>query len=146
MFALRTFDQSYAPKTIPKARRDPGRFLIEKAEHATRLSRVLPGGTIRKRAEGAGALVLQVAYGVAPGILYVVLCGRHRGRSPLSRGIAIGVAVYLLGYLGWLPLAGLTRPIWKQPLPELAGETMRHVAYGVTTAVVYDAISAAAGV
>ena len=75
-------------------------------------------------------------------MVYAVLRGRPHNASSLLEGAAIGTAVYLLGYSGWLPLVGLTRPLWKQPLPEIVGETMRHVAYGVTTAAVYGAINA----
>lgn len=135
MMAIRTFDMKYAPKTIPKTRENPGKFMVEEAEQAAHFERCLP-----KRVEKAGAMSLQMGYGVVPGILYAMIRGRGRPASSLLDGMVIGTAVYLLGYVGWLPLVGLTRPLWKQPLPEIAGETMRHVAYGVTTAAVYGAI------
>lgn len=142
MIAFRAFDQKYAPKTIPKTRKDPGDLIVEKAEEATHLSDVLPRRA-QKRIEKIGAMSMRFGYGIMPGILYALVRGRRRGGSALAEGAAIGTAVYLLGYFGWLPLAGLTRPLWKQPLPQIAGESMRHVAYGVTTAAVYGALNAA---
>jgi hypothetical protein len=140
MMAMRMFDETYAPKTIPKTRRDPGRYMMRKAEAATNLPKVLPQGAVRRQIENAGAMSMQVGYGILPGIAYAMLRGQRRNGSSLVEGAAIGMGVYLLGYFGWLPLLGLTRPLWKQPLPEVVGETMRHVAYGVTTAAVYGAL------
>ncbi len=108
--------------------------MVEQAERATHLNGVIP-----KSIEKAGAISMHVGYGVLPGILFALFRGDRR-HSSLMEGAAIGTVVYLAGYLGWLPLAGLTRPTWKQSLPEIVGETMRHMAYGVTTAATYEAI------
>ena len=133
MMAMRSFDLRYAPKTIPKTREDPGKFMVKHAEEATHLTRSVP-----KPVEKAAAMSTAFGYGIVPGMVYAALRGRRATtRHRLLEGAAIGTAVYLLGYFGWLPLVGLTRPLWKQPLPEIVGETMRHVAYGVTTAAVY---------
>jgi uncharacterized membrane protein YagU involved in acid resistance len=137
MMALRSFDLRYASKTIPKTREDPGKFMVQQAERAAHLARSVP-----KSAEKAAVISTHIGYGIVPGILYAMLRGNRRNASSLVEGAAIGTAVYLLGYFGWLPLLGLTRPLWKQPFPEIAGEGMRHVAYGVTTAAVYGAINA----
>jgi uncharacterized membrane protein YagU involved in acid resistance len=134
MMAFRTFDEKYAPKTLPKAKEDPGKFVVEQMERATHSNGKLP-----KSLEKAGAMSMHIGYGVLPGILFALLRGRRR-HSVLLEGAAVGTAVYLIGYAGWLPLLGLTRPAWKQSLPEIAGETMRHIAYGVATAAAYEVV------
>ena len=76
------------------------------------------------------------------GLMYGLMRGRDKEGSSLGDGIVIGSAVYAIGYVGWLPLVGLGKPIWKQTLPEFGGELLRHVAYGVATAASYKLIDA----
>ena len=76
------------------------------------------------------------------GRLYAKLRGRGETHRRLWKERQSAPPSICSGISGWLPLLGLTRPLWKQPLPEIVGETMRHMAYGVTTATVYGAINA----
>jgi hypothetical protein len=136
MVAMRLFDQKYAPTTMPEAREDPGQFIVRRTESATGLPGYLP-----KPAEVGGGVLLSTSYGILAGALYAKVRGHRRSTSALLDGGFIGMALYLLGYAGWLPLLRLTRPIWKQHFPEIAGEALRHVAFGITTAAVYGAIN-----
>ncbi|MGA2233737.1 MAG: DUF1440 domain-containing protein [Tepidisphaeraceae bacterium] len=128
MMAMRSFDERYAPQTIPKARIDPGEYVAAKVVRAGRLSHALS-----QFLQPAAALTAHTTYGIACGLLYVVIRGPKRYRSALGEGIALGAAVYAAGYLGWLPALGLQRPVWKQKFPEVFGEIFRHLAYGVAT-------------
>jgi uncharacterized membrane protein YagU involved in acid resistance len=134
MIAARYFDQSYAPRTVPKTREDPGAFLVHAAERLTRTSR-----SVAKPVEKSAAMALHVGYGTTFGALYALWRGRRPG-SALRDGALLGAAVYAASYLGWLPAVGLSRPIWKQKFPEIAGELTRHVAYGIATAASYGAL------
>lgn len=135
MVAMRLFDQKYAPQTMPAAREDPGQYMVRQTETAARLPGYLP-----KAAEVAGGVLLSTGYGMLSGAIYAKARGDRQGTSPLFEGGLIGLGLYVLGFAGWLPLLGLTRPIWKQHFPAIAGEALRHVAFGVTTAAVYGAI------
>jgi len=128
MMAMRSFDQRYAPQTIPKAAIDPGVFVADKMVRAARLPR-----TLRHALRPAAALAAHTTYGTVCGLLYSLIRGPKRDRSAVGEGIAFGAAVYTAGYLGWLPALGLQRPIWKQRFPEVLGEIFRHLAYGVAT-------------
>lgn len=138
MMAMRTFDQKYAPKTIPQVEEDPGAFLVKQAEHMTHLA-----GAVPKPLENISAKTLHLSYGTIAGVLYAAIRGRRRRGSSLLEGGLLGGSVYAVGYAGWLPLARLTRPLWKQTFPQIAGEALRQMAFGVTTAAVYGAMNAA---
>jgi hypothetical protein len=135
MTAMRMFDQQYAPATIPKQFGDPGDAIVEHVE-------LITGGPPSKPIEQAAVLSMRLAYGGLGGMLYGLLAGR-RGRSALVGGSLLGAAIYTAGYLGWLPLFGFTRPVWRQTYPQVAGEVLRHTAYGVATAAVYRMVNAA---
>ncbi len=136
MMGVREFDSRYAPKTMPHMREDPGQFLVKQTARALGVERELPRFVNR-----TGAMLFHMAYGTAAGILYAAIRGRRRDSSTLVQGGLLGMIVYAAGYAGWLPLVHLTRPPWKQPFPGIAGEALRHLTYGVTTAAVHGAVS-----
>jgi len=132
MMALRSFDGRYAPKTIPQSRRDPGAYFVKQTERVTGLTRAVP-----KPVETVAATMLRIGYGTLAGVLYAKLRGGRRPASALVDGELIGGALYAAGYGGWLPLMRLTPPVWRQRFPQIVGEAVRHVAYGITVAAVY---------
>jgi hypothetical protein len=132
MMALRMFDQKYAPKTVPHAKEDPGEFVVRNVESLT--------GALPETAEKTGALALHLTYGTGFGLLYSLWRKISPRSSPLLDGAVLGTAVYAAGYLGWLPALGLTRPLWRQRFPSIAGELARHVVYGVAAVTAYDAM------
>jgi uncharacterized membrane protein YagU involved in acid resistance len=132
MMAVRSFDQQYAPQTVARPAVDPALAIVKAAELSTGMSRFVPEPVERSAAQAA-----HIGYGTLFGLLYALLRGRHHARSALADGMLLGAAVYALGYLGWLPAAGLAKPIWKQRYPQIAGELLRHSVYGVATAAVY---------
>ena len=136
MFGMRSFDQQYAPATVPKANEDPGRFIVRRGEHAAGLQ-------LSDEVESGLALSSHFAYGSLFGLLFALLRlnDSNRHHHPFLSGGLLGVFVWAVGYLGWLPVLKLVRPAWKQTFPERAGELTRHIAYGVATAAAYGAIS-----
>jgi uncharacterized membrane protein YagU involved in acid resistance len=135
MMAMRSFDHSYAPETVAKTRQDPGAFLVKHAERTAGIANHVP-----KPVEKAAAMSVHLAYGTLAGVAYSLIRGHRKKSSPLIEGAATGAMVYSFGYLGWLPLTGLSRPVWKQRFPEIAGGLLRHVAFGVVVSSVYGAI------
>jgi hypothetical protein len=135
MIALHRFDEQYAPKTIADASDDPGHFIVKNTERLT--------GSLPDPVEKSAAMAARLGYGALFGALYAISRGRRHHRSSLLDGAFLGASVYLTGYLGWLPTFRLTRPIWKQPFPQIAGELSRHVAYGVATTAAYGLIDSA---
>jgi len=137
MMAMRSFDQRYAPRTIARTKEDPGAFGVHAAERAIGMAGAVPASI-----EKAAALATHASYGTLFGVLYGLWRGRGKARSALNDGIVLGTVVYAAGYLGWMPALGLSKPVWKQEFPELAGELLRHVAYGVATTAAYGMIEA----
>jgi uncharacterized membrane protein YagU involved in acid resistance len=111
--------------------------MVHAAEHA-----IGAGSSIPKPVEQAAAMATHIGYGTSFGIFYGLLRGSRKHRSTLADGIVLGSTVYAAGHLGWLPSVGLTQPVWKQELPQIGGELLRHVAYGIATAAIYGMIDA----
>jgi hypothetical protein len=83
--------------------------------------------------------VVHWLYGVSWGAQYGVLAGT-RGRSGPLAGAVFGSGVWSSGYVV-LPLAGLYQPIWEYDAATLAKDWSGHLAFGVTTAVIFRALS-----
>ncbi len=131
--ALLTASQKWLPSTAPPIRRDPGEFMVEKAEEA------LPDSVRRhvpESAETVAARGLAVGYGVTFGAIYAAC--RPRGGNPLLDGIALGAVCWAAGYLGWLPALGLMPPVWRQTAPQAITPAADHLVYGVATVAAYD--------
>jgi hypothetical protein len=137
IYAMRSFDERYAPETIPKQTQDAGLFLVRQAE------RLLPGGqTLPANVEHGAAVGLHMAYGATFGLLfsYVKRALPDDAKHPFVFGGVLGVGVWALGRLALLPLLGLGEPAWEQSRAELAGELTRHVAYGIATAAAFGTL------
>jgi uncharacterized membrane protein YagU involved in acid resistance len=136
MMAMRSFDAEYAPATIPPMPKDPGALVLNQTAVAAGIS------TVPEPIQSVASRSLSFGYGGAAGIIYAMIRGRRRSISTLLDGGLLGMGLYVFAYAGWLPLVGLTKPAWKQRFPEIAGEALRHVVFGVATAAVYGAINA----
>jgi uncharacterized membrane protein YagU involved in acid resistance len=134
MMGMRSFDQQYAPKTLPEMREEPGIFIADRIQGD--LQRAL-----LRQTRNLSAFLLSLGYGLSAGVVYARVRGRRKVTSPLLDGTILGVVLYLFAYVAWLPITGLTRPIWKQRYPQVAGEALRHVVFGIATAAVYRAIN-----
>jgi hypothetical protein len=91
----------------------------------------LPEDVHRSAAEG-----LHWAYGTTwPTALALIaprLRLRHLGDA-LCAGAALGTAVWAIGYVGWLPAAGLTPGIRRQGLSHSATALLGHIPYGIVS-------------
>jgi hypothetical protein len=123
------------PSSLPPLRQDPGEFMVEQAEGALSTA---TRESIPDWAETAAARGLGLGYGLTFGALYGAL--RPRGGSWLWNGVALGVATWAAGYLGWLPALGLMPPVWKQEPEQAIAPVVEHALYGMVTVAAYDAI------
>jgi uncharacterized membrane protein YagU involved in acid resistance len=137
MAAMRSFDRRYAPRTVPTATEDPGAFIMRRGVRAISVT-----GKIPRTAECAGAVLMHAGYGTLAGVAYAAVHGTRQSASTMIEGGLLGIALYAAAYTGWLPLLRLVPPAWKQTFPQIAGELLRHVVYGVTTVAAYETILA----
>ena len=130
---VRTSEQKLLPETMPPLREDPGEFMVEQAEE------LLPEETreqVPTVVETVAAKSLAIGYGMTAGALYGAL--RPRPGNLLVDGTALGLGVWAVGYLGWLPALGLMPPVEQQETEQVAGPIVQHVIFGLATVAAYQ--------
>src|SRR5215212_4620863 len=130
---IRTSEQKLLPETMPPIHEDPGKFMVEQAEE------LLPEETraqVPNTVETVAAKSLALGYGMTAGALYAAL--RPRPGDLLVDGTALGLGVWAVGYLGWLPALGLMPPVQRQETEQVAGPIVQHVIFGLATVAAYQ--------
>jgi hypothetical protein len=125
----------------PEPRQDPGQFMVERAE--ARLGRPLPEAVKATATHG-----LHWAYGTGFGGLLGLFgprLGVRRLPAALAAGAGLGALVWGVGYLGWLPASGLTRPVHRERASRTLTSLASHVLYGVVSALPLYAAEALLG-
>jgi hypothetical protein len=129
---IRTSEQKLLPETMPPMRQDPGEYMVEQAEgllpHQTRAQ-------VPATVETVAAKSLALGYGMTAGALYGAV--RPHPGSLLVDGSALGLAIWAVGYLGWLPALGLMPAVPRQEIGEVAGPIAQHVIFGLATVAAY---------
>lgn len=82
----------------------------------------------------AAALVAHVGYGVSGGSVYGAVVAPHR--RGLATGVAYGLGVWAVSYLGWIPALGILPPPQKDNRGQAVTMFLAHVVYGGTLGVV----------
>jgi hypothetical protein len=139
--AIATFPMTAVMEMIhtarPRGERRP--MPPEKVVHGI-LHRMSGGKEMGREGRIWWALGAHLGYGVATGALYGVLFGGSGGRERLgkaaAKGAAYGVGVWAGSYAGWLPLAGILPPAWRQPAGENGALVASHVVWGAVMGVV----------
>lgn len=106
---------------------DPGDFVARKAAQA--IKRDLPEASQRRFARA-----LHWVYGAFwPTAFGLALRDRvfRRVGSSVAAGAGLGAGVWAVGYLGWLPAAGLVHPESRKKVARNATSLLSHVLYGV---------------
>jgi GNAT superfamily N-acetyltransferase len=117
--------------TPPVPSRDPADLMVSRVES-------IAGRRFSSRVHEGLAKGLQWAYGIGwGGLLGIAVSGLHvrRPRHTLLAGAGMGALVWAVGYLGWLPRAGVLPPLRRQGVGHVATSLLTHVAYGVAAAV-----------
>jgi hypothetical protein len=86
----------------------------------------------RERVRRAGWLGPHLAFGCAAGAFLAASAPRHR--PTVSRGIAFGLGVWAVSYLGWIPALRLPHAAQREPASRNAMMVAAHVVWGATTA------------
>ncbi len=126
---LRTASQRWLPASLPPIRQDPGEVMVEQ------VAEVLPTRDVPALAKTAMARSLAVGYGLTTGALYAAL--RPTAGNVIGDGFALGLGVWVVGYLGWLPALKFMLPLREQSLQEVVGPAVRHAFFGVATVAAY---------
>jgi hypothetical protein len=85
-------------------------------------------------------LAAHVGYGATSGAAYALTLGKTPLPTPL-KGVVFGLGLFAVGYLGWLPTAGILRPATAFPARRNAGLIAAHLIYGCVTALVTGALT-----
>ncbi|AUX23803.1 uncharacterized protein SOCEGT47_043330 [Sorangium cellulosum] len=115
----------------PPVRRDPGEFMVSRVEQ-------LRGAPLRRGLHDALARGMHWGYGATSGALFGLATSRLRLRTlpaALLAGSVMGTAVWAVGYIGWLPAAKLTPPVWRQGARRVAVSVLGHMAFGIVSAI-----------
>lgn len=113
------------PDSKPPMKQDPGKFMAAKAN-------------VPQSLEAVAVKALQVGYGVSAGALYGAM--RNRISSPILEGALLGLAVWAVGYLGWLPAADLMPPVTQHSARQIAVPIANHIVFGVAVATAFDGL------
>jgi uncharacterized membrane protein YagU involved in acid resistance len=83
-------------------------------------------------------LVAHFGFGAAAGALYSPFARRRPSPLSLVRGMAFGLCVWLVSYLGWLPAVGLFGPATKDTKGNTVLMIAAHVVWGAALGVLVD--------
>jgi uncharacterized membrane protein YagU involved in acid resistance len=83
------------------------------------------------------SLLSHFFYGAAAGAVYGALAQKYP-LSPLSGGIAFGFGLWAISYLGWIPAAGILRPVTQHPPRRTALMVTAHVVWGSVLGLLVD--------
>lgn len=92
----------------------------------------------------ATTLAAHFGFGALAGAGYPGWRRRMPRAAPLPAGIAYGLAVWGVSYLGWVPGFGLLSPATRHPRPRVALMLAAHVVWGAATAAVAEGLTDAA--
>lgn len=79
---------------------------------------------------GAATLASHLLYGAGAGAVYGPL-GERLSLPALVAGPAYGVLLWAVGYLGWMPAAGVLPRPWRQPTGDALVPIAAHLVYGL---------------
>ncbi|HEY2513956.1 MAG TPA: hypothetical protein VGI39_23980 [Polyangiaceae bacterium] len=113
--------------------RDPGDYIVEQGERVMK-------HPLSEEAHRTTAKLAHYAYGATWGAALGLAFGATSApmvRDPkmiLAGGAAMGAVVWSVGFLGWLPAAGLTHRVTEQKPGAVASGLASHILYGVLAA------------
>lgn len=133
LFSALTANKKLFPKDEAPMRQDPGEFMVETAEAAALAKK--EQREVPQIAETIAANALHFGYGASGGALYALL--RPKSRNALLEGAALGMGIWAVGYLGWLPAVGLLPPVTEQKPMQIFSPIWQHALYGAVTVAAY---------
>lgn len=119
------------PLRMPEMRADPGELAVKRIEEVR-------GGPLTPKVHARAAHAIHWLYGLAWAGALAPLASRlrmHRLGNAMAAGAAMGAVSWAAGYAGWLPAAGVTRPIAREKASKTAMSLATHLLYGVVAAI-----------
>ena len=87
--------------------------------------------TTTNASEDVLAVASHYAFGIGCGVLFSVLHARRRLPGPaIVHGVAFGMMVWALSYLGWVPALGILPPAHRDRSGRRRTMVLGHVVYG----------------
>lgn len=129
MEAIRTANRRLSPDTAPiHGTRDD---VVDRVREALpqSIQRTFGGGL-----KSAASLLLSFGYGSAGAAVYSALRNEPK---VLVDGAALGVTLWAVSHMGWLPMLHSARPLRKPTPKQMAMSVGQHVLYGVATVAAY---------
>ncbi len=118
------------PLRMPELKADPAEYVVSKVEEVS-------GGPLPPATHARAAKASHWIYGLAWAGALAGLARplrMHRVLNAALAGAGLGALVWAAGYVGWLPAAGLTKPVTRQEPRKLLASLAGHVLYGVLAA------------
>jgi putative membrane protein len=112
----------------------PERYPLPPGEILAKIADDTGADALRDDTRSAATLLAHYGYGGAAGAAYAIL-GRGMHASPVAKGAAFGLLVWLVSYMGLLPGAGILEPASRHPARRNALMIAAHLVWGTGLAV-----------
>jgi hypothetical protein len=124
------------PLRGPELKGNPAEVVVSTAEKGigTRIPE-----EARDKTLGALNWAYGAGWGAGLGLVSPLVGVRSFGKAAFA-GAVMGTACWAVGYIGWLPAAGLVDPLPKQGVTRASSSFASHAIYGAITGVVMHAI------
>jgi len=94
--------------------------------------------------EWAATWAAHFGYGSGVGAVYGAIAPRVPWPA-VPKGMAYGVAVWALSYLGWLPAVGIVQPLVRRPVRQQTALIVAHLVWGAATGALTEVFRGRAG-
>lgn len=141
--AMTVMVQKVAPKVLPEEMRPDGfapKKAVEWTEEETGHSEALSEGQEMK-----AAMVGHLGYSAAAGAVYGLAREEVRSVPTPLAGAALGLALWVLSFEGWMPAVGIMERTTEKPMMKWPAPIMGHVLFGVVTALAFEGLEALRG-
>lgn len=133
--AMTLMVQKVAPRVLPEEMRPDGfapKKAVEWTEEETGRPEALSEGQEMKV-----AMVGHLGYSAAAGAVYGLAREEVRSVPTPLAGAALGLALWVLSFEGWMPAVGIMERTTEKPMKKWPAPIMGHVLFGVVTALAF---------
>jgi hypothetical protein len=133
-----SFSMNLMHRMLPEAEKYPlpPREITLAASERVGLGKLVREDPLKTVATGAG----HFAYGSLGGAAYAQL-SKQLPFPTVIKGLIFALAYWAVGYLGWIPAAGLLSPATRHPPKRTALTITAHLVYGCLTAILFNALT-----
>ncbi|HEX7025765.1 MAG TPA: DUF1440 domain-containing protein [Gammaproteobacteria bacterium] len=120
-------------RVLPRARREP----VPPKEIASAVFEKTGKGSAKSGELTVATVAGHFGYGAVTGALYAPIAEFTQHKS-IAAGIAYGVGVWTVSYLGWIPAMRLLTPATEQPAQRNVMMILAHIAWGASLAITFE--------